>query len=171
MNIASPRATISVGVIVERTKGTSRWTDFLWRPISVLTGEPDAAPWAKLSDDGERVTFYAGNATIELYRTETTYYRQNLESGTPGLWISLRATNTEPPYRVAVVTADPAEGESLTEAATDLVEQVPMPELIQQFVAAFVAEHHIERAFSKRRRDRANPESLARRIPLQEDRE
>lgn len=171
MNIAAPLAIIPVGVIVERAKGTSRWADFLWRPVSVLTGEPDTAPWTKLSDDGERVTYYAGNAKIELYRTETTYYRQNLESGTPGLWISLRATNAEPPYMVAVVTADPAEGESLTETATDLVEQVPMPELIQQFVAAFVAEHHIERAFGKRQRDRADPEALARRTPLEDDRE
>jgi len=81
------------------------------------------------------------------------------------LWIALRATNAEPPYIVAAVTADPAEGESLTETATDMVEQVPMPEAIQELVAAFVAEHHVEQPFVKRQRDRANPEVLARRGP------
>jgi hypothetical protein len=70
-----------------------------------------------------------------------------------------------------VVTADPAEGESLTETATDMIEQVPMPELIQQTVAAFVAEHHVAQPFVKRKRDRANPEALARRLPDSGDRE
>jgi len=67
------------------------------------------------------------------------------------------------------VTADPAEGESLSEPATDLVEQVPMPEAIQQLVAAFIAEHHVERTFTKRKRDRADPEALGRRTPHRDE--
>jgi hypothetical protein len=171
LSIAPPLASIAVGVIVERTKGMNHWTDFYWRAVSVLIGQPETPAWTKLSDDGERATFYAGTAEIELYRTETTYYRNNLESGTPALWVALRAADREPPFTVAVVTADPAEGESLTETATDLVEQVPMPEAIQDIVAAFVAEHHVEQPFVKRKRDRADPEALARRTPLDEDRE
>jgi hypothetical protein len=38
-----------------------------------------------------------------------------------------------------------------------------MPESIEEAVAQFIAEHHVERTFSKRKRDRANPEALARR--------
>jgi len=38
-----------------------------------------------------------------------------------------------------------------------------MPQSIQEIVAAFVAEHHVERQFFKRKRDRQNTESLARR--------
>ncbi|MEI9806346.1 MAG: DUF3305 domain-containing protein [Pseudolabrys sp.] len=34
-----------------------------------------------------------------------------------------------------------------------MVEQVPMPEAIQLTVAAFVAEHHVEQPFVKRKRD------------------
>ena len=41
-----------------------------------------------------------------------------------------------------------------------------MPEAIQQLVAAFVAEHHVEQPFIKRKRDRADPEALGRRTPL-----
>jgi hypothetical protein len=145
------------------------WSDFYWRPVSVLVGVPETPPWTKLSDDGERATFYAGSAEIELYRTETGYYRNNLESGTPALWVALRPTDGEPPYTVAAVTADPAEGESLTETATDQIEQVPMPQAICQVLAAFIAAHHVEQPFVKRKRDRANPEALARRAPLQED--
>ena len=56
----------------------------------------------------------------------------------------------------------------MTEAGNDLVETVPMPKAIQQAVADFVAEHHVERAFAKRKRDRADPEALGRR-PLRDD--
>ncbi len=170
MSIAPPLATIDVGVIVERSKSVTKWADFYWRPAGVLVGVPDTAPWTKLSDDGERATFYAGSAVIELYRTETPYYRSNLESGAPMLWVALRATQGEPPYEIAAVTADPAEGESLTETATDQIEQVPMPEPVQEILAAFIARHHVETPFVKRKRDRADPEALARRSQRKEDR-
>jgi hypothetical protein len=43
------------------------------------------------------------------------------------------------------------------------VEVVPMPAAIYAQIDAFIAEHHVERPFYKRERDRADPESLARR--------
>ena len=51
----------------------------------------------------------------------------------------------------------------MTEAGNDLVESVPMPDAIREQVAAFVAEHHVEREFVKRKRDRANPDAFGRR--------
>ncbi|MFN3655875.1 MAG: DUF3305 domain-containing protein [Pseudolabrys sp.] len=163
MSVAPPLATIPVGVVVERTKAASQWVDFLWRPVSVLTGIPETAPWSKLSDDGEHARFYAGAADIELYRTETANYRSNLTSGEPMLWVVLRPTGAEPPYALFKVTADPAEGEAMTEAGNDLVETVPMPAAVQETVAQFVAEHHVEQVFFKRKRDRASPDALSRR--------
>ena len=163
MSVAAPLATIPVGVIVERSKAMSQWSDYLWRPSAVLAGQPDTAPWAKLSDDSDHATFYAGPAQIELYRTETANYRDNLATGAPSLWVVLRSTGAEPPYQLYLVTADPAEGEAMTEAGNDIVEQVPMPDAIRDQLAAFVAEHHVEHAFVKRKRDRANPEALGRR--------
>jgi hypothetical protein len=161
--MSAPHLTIPVGVIVERRKGTTPWAEYYWRAVGVLTGQPDTPPWSILSDDGERVTFYAGTADVVLHHTETGFYRDNLNSGAPALWVALRAADSEPPFTVAAVTADPAEGESFTEAGSDLVEQVPMLPPIQQIVAAFVAEHHVERPFYKRKRDRADPEAMARR--------
>jgi hypothetical protein len=59
----------------------------------------------------------------------------------------------------------------MTEAGTNIVESVEMPESLREAIAAFVAEHHVEREFVKRKRDRANPEALARRGPAsREDR-
>ena len=72
----------------------------------------------------------------------------------PALWVVLRPTGAQPPYEVLAVTADPAEGEAFTEAGNDLVETVPMPGGHRQAIEAFVAEHHVERPFFKRQRDR-----------------
>jgi hypothetical protein len=148
---------MQVGVVVERHKATSPWLDYVWRPAAVLPGVPSAAPWTLLATDGDKATFYAGPATIELHRTETGNYIGNLDGDGPLLWVVLRETGSDPPLKVQSVTADPAEGEAYTEAGNDLVETVPMPAPIAEAVAAFIAEHHVERPFYKRQRDRAEP--------------
>ena len=58
MSSIPPLARYEVGVVVERSKGASQWVDFHWRPITILAGAPDTPPWTKLTDDGERATFY-----------------------------------------------------------------------------------------------------------------
>jgi len=168
LRAAPPLAKIPTGVLVERTPGSSQWVDFLWRPVAVLAGEPETPSWTRLSDDGTRARFYAGAAEIELYRSETGNYRDNLATGEPSLWVVLRPSDGDPPLTVFMVTADPAEGEGMTEAGSDLVEMVPMPPTIQDAIAQFIAEHHVERVFTKRRRDRAALEPLARRAPSSE---
>jgi uncharacterized protein DUF3305 len=145
--------TIPVGVVVERHKATSPWVDYVWRPAAVLPGIPAAEPWTSLGSAGDMATFFAGTATIALHRTETANYLDNLGSGAPQLWVVLRPTEGQPPYEVLAVTADPAEGEAFTEAGNDLVETVPMPAAIKDALEAFIAEHHVERAFFKRQRD------------------
>ena len=105
MNVAPAQATIAVGVVVERHKAASPWIDFVWKPLAVLAGQPDTVPWTQLSAEGDGATFYAGTAEIALYRTETTYYRDNLATGTPVLWVALRPTGVEPPFTIFAVTA------------------------------------------------------------------
>jgi hypothetical protein len=153
---------ISVGVVVERRKAASQWIDFVWQPVSVLHGRPEAEPWTVLAQEDGRTTFYAGTTTIELHPSETSNYRDNLASGRPSVWIALRPTEADPPYQLFAATVDPAEGEAFTEAGADLIEAVPMPSTIAEAVAAFVAEHHVERPFFKRKRDRANADAVAR---------
>ena len=104
MNVAPALARIAVGIVVARRKADSPWIDFTWKPVAALAGLPDAAPWTVLSQDPDGVTFYAGAAEIELYRTETTNYRDNLGSSAPMLWVALRQTGVEPPYEVFAVT-------------------------------------------------------------------
>jgi len=149
-------ARILVGVVVERRKARSPWLDFIWRPVSVLVGTPSALPWTRIGEEGDATTFYAGEAAIELHRTETANYRQNLASGAPALWVVLRpklANSANAAFELLIVTADPAEGEALTDAGNDLVAAVPMPAAIREAIDGFNAEHHVERTFNKRKRD------------------
>jgi hypothetical protein len=161
--VSAPLVRIAVGVIVERRKAASPWIDFVWRPAAVLAGQPEASPWTLLDHQGDAASFYAGPTEIALYRSDTGNYRDNLASGAPSLWVALRPTGTEPPYEILRVTADPSEGEAFTEAGNDLVDAVPMPAAVRNMVAAFVTEHHVERQFYKRKRDRADPNALGRR--------
>jgi hypothetical protein len=167
----SPLARLPVGVIVERRKAASAWIDFTWRAVGILPGHPAAAPWTELSSGGDVSTFYAGAATIDLYRSETPHYEYNLKTGRPSIWIKLRRTGRAMPYDVAAVTVDPTEGESYSEAGDDLVDAVPMPEVIRTALEAFVAEHHVEQVFYKRKRTRADPEALSRQAPIRQDRD
>jgi hypothetical protein len=150
-------AHIPVGVVVERRKARSMWVDFLWRPLSVFVGKPSAAPWTPLKTEAEATLFYAGEAVIELHRTETTNYRNNLGSGAPALWVALRPVPSGQPYEILAVTADPAEGEAFTDAGSNLVEAVPMPPEVVEAVGRFILQHHVERPFVKRQRDQQTP--------------
>ena len=154
---------LTVGLVVERRRLTSEWADaqaspFVWRPVSVFPVAPDVAPWTPLGMSGEATRYYAGAFDIELYSTETTNYRDNLLTDAPRLWVVFRSDGAEDQVTIAAVTADPAEGEAHTEAGTNIVETVTMPAEVAGEIARFIADHHVERPFLKRKRDRAEPD-------------
>jgi hypothetical protein len=151
-----------IGVVVAKRRLKSAWASHAWSPHSVLPAVPAAAPGALLSGDADGELFYAGQFEVMLHASETAHYRDNLASARPSLWIALRPTEGEE-YEIATVTADPYEGEALAEGIGEIVEPVPMPPEVQAMVAAFIEAFHRERPFSKRERDRADPEALARR--------
>lgn len=154
---------IPVGVVIERRKAASPWIDYTWRPAAVLAGEPAAAAWTLLEGDEETSRFYAGTAMLELHAGDASSYRDNLATDEPRLWVVLRATGAEPPLAIVRVTADGNEGESFTSAGDDIVDNVQMPASIVEIVDAFVAEHHVEQVFHKRKRDRVDLHAMGRR--------
>jgi hypothetical protein len=158
-----PLLRIPVGVVVERRRADSPWIDFVWRGTGVLPDEPEMTAWTVIRGQEETTLFYAGSATVDLYRSETTRYRDNLATGAPSVWIVLAPSEGAWPYTVSAVTADPSEGEAFTEAGANLVEAVPMPQVLREAIENFIAEHHVETEFVKRERRRADPEALARR--------
>lgn len=155
-------ATLRVGVVIARRRLNNPWVDHAWLPVAVLPDAPELPPWTVLAETAAETRYYAGPFTLELFRSDTAQHRDNLASGRPNLWVALRPSERTPGIEVLAVTADPSEGELLTEAGNDIVEPVPMPDEIAAALDAFVAEHHVERAFFKRKRDRADPQALAR---------
>jgi len=159
------RETAEIGVVVEQRALKNPWQDHAWVPVAALAGAPAAEPWTILEKTAEATRYFAGTFQLEFFGDETGMYRDNLRSGRPSLWISLRSADTPQGVVLQHVTADPSEGEALTEPGTDIIEAVPMPAEIQEQLAAFVEAHHVERPFMKRVRDRADPEAMAMRLP------
>lgn len=151
------------GLVVERRRSDHPWSvaageEFSWAPAAVFPAAPDVEPWTVLSDRDGRTHYYAGQVELRFHAMETARYRDNLTSGRPLLWVAMRLREGEPPLDIAVVTADPSEGEAHTEAGNTIVETIDMPAEIAAFLAAFVDQHHVERPFFKRKRDRAPTE-------------
>lgn len=155
--------TMQVGIVVERRTLAGRWAGHAWLPIAALPGTPAVPPWTVLARSDAATRYYAGAFELRVFSSETGSYRDNLTSGRPCLWVALRESEVPPGIAVHSITADPAEGEAMTEPEGSIVDVVPMPEEIRDRLAAFVATHHVERPFIKRKRDRADPEGLARR--------
>jgi hypothetical protein len=154
---------LTVGVVVERRALDNPWIDHAWLPSAILSGAPAVKEWTVLREEAHASQFYAGPHVISFFSTDTAHYRDNLLSGSPKIWVSLRRTDGQPPVAVIGVTADPAEGESFTEAGDDIVEAVAMPPEIAARLAEFVETHHVERKFEKRRRDKVDPDAFASR--------
>jgi hypothetical protein len=159
-----PEGCFEVGVVVARRKLKGPWASHAWLPCAVLPAAPDVIPWTPLAANAQEETFYAGCFQVWLHPSETAHYRDNLTSERPSLWVALRHVGGED-YEIAAVTANPYEGEAMAEGIGEIVEAVPMPGDIQTKIAEFFAAFHQERPFVKRKRDRADPEALARHGP------
>jgi hypothetical protein len=156
-----PTMTLDVGIVLERRKATSRWLDVIWEAHAVLPEPPAVEPGAEIGRHGEDVLYYAGPTTLEAHTIETQFYRDNLASGAPKIWVVLRPQPTDALPEIIKVTCDPTEGEGYTETGWDTVNMVPMPEPIQAALIAFIDAHHVDQPFIKRKRDRQDPEALA----------
>lgn len=147
----------TVGVVVARKLLRSGiWEQHAWLPHAILPSAPSVAAGTPLGGDGSTEYVYAGAFDLVLERAATSHYRDNLAAARPSVWISLQDSGEE--FEIGSVTADPYEGEALTEAIGATVEAVPMPDSLQAAIGAFVEAFHVERPFMKRKRDRANTE-------------
>ena len=160
--------TIRIGIVATARRPANRWAVRGFAPSAALDAAPEVAPGAALAETADATTVYAGPAEITLHSAETGHYRDNL-SGRPSVWVALKPGGAAP--QIVAATVNPHEGEALAGDDGLLVEAVAMPPLLRQAVAAFFAAHHVEVAFEKRKRRRADPEALARRGPQDRDRD
>jgi hypothetical protein len=160
---------IPVAVLAERRPGVTKWAEHVWRVVEVLEEAPPVPAWTVLREDAGRTLFFAGEAEVVMHPTDTMNYKHNLEAAQPLIWVVLRSGDTPSGLVLLTVTVDPGEAHIHADAGNDLLEALPMPPGLRAAAAAFVATHHQERVFHKRKRDRADPESLARRGPAREE--
>ncbi len=160
---------LTVAVVVERRPATSPWAEHVWRAVEVLEDAPDLPPWTVLREEAGRTLFLAGTAEVALHPTDTDNYKHNLEGGRPTIWVVLRPAAGEPGFTLQAVTVDAGEAHLYADSGNDLLEALPMPAFLLPVVADFVARHHKERGFYKRKRDRADPEAMGRRGPGAEE--
>lgn len=156
--------TIPLGVVIRRLPGVTRWAKWSWRVVAVLPGAPDA-DWVELRREGDSVEYHAATVAMELWRTDTEAYQTALNTDTPSVYVVLRQDPEADEGRdltVHLVTASPYDAQDYTDSGEEIVERVPMPPQLIAFIRDFIATHHKDEPFVKRRRDK-------KRVDLVED--
>ena len=148
-----------LGVVLCRAPGVTRWAGVSWRVTDLLPGAK-ATDGTLLREEGERRWIHAATRDVDLHVSDTEAYVHELQSREPSLYVILRADPTAPDEapRVAYVTASPYEAQDYADNGEDIVERIAMPAPVRAWVEAFVARHHVEVPFKKRRRDRLRDE-------------
>lgn len=152
-----------VTVLVDRLVIDSPWATHRWQPALVLPGAAETPAWTVLAEGDGYTRFHAGTDSLALYPRETETYKYNIESEKPAVYVILRRTEAEPGVALLKATVCPGEAHALNDSGDDIVEPVPMPREIFDWVSAYVAENHQEQEIFKRKRDRADPEALGHR--------
>ncbi len=159
---ASVNDKMTVGIVVERRDMDNRWTDYSWHPLAVIPGAPaldNPNEWRLMREGDGWSQFLIGTMDIELFRGETEGYRSNLSSTPSHVYVVLTQGEEadEPDIVPFLVTVCPYEAESYTESGEEIVEGVPMPPEIEDWVRAFIDVHHVEQPFKKRKREAYDP--------------
>jgi len=152
MNDDAREISMPVGVVLRRSPGVTRWAQWSWKAVAVLPGS-GPGHWKVLRRDGDVAEFHAGTSDLVLHRAETEAYLVALNNAPPTVWAIFRR-DEGPGARPELlkVTASAYEAQDYADNAEDLVEPVAMPEGLVAWVGEFVARHHREEEFVKRKR-------------------
>jgi hypothetical protein len=141
-----PRAVIRVAVVGVSHPPANRWAKRVLRPAAILGDVPMLGTGSTMAQQGDVLTVYMGDHAVQLHSGETRHYIDNLSAAQPSLWVAADGD------RVQIVTADPYEGEALASDTERVVEALAMPAQVAAQIRAFVAAHHVEEVFHKRKR-------------------
>lgn len=155
MNISAPNfQSMSLGVVVRRLPGVTRWQKYSWQAVGVLPGAPDA-DWRELRREGDAIEYHAATRSLDVYHTDTEAYLMGLSTRIPSIYVVMREGEGDHPLDVLLVTASPYEAQDFADSGEELVEKVPMPEGVVAWLRDFVEAHHQDEVFIKRHRDKS----------------
>lgn len=149
-------ARLSIGVVIRKQPGATRWARWIWRPVAVLPGA-GPANWHEMRRDGRATEYHAATLVLEVHRKETEGYRVALSNDPPSVYVVLRPNEDEDAahdVEVFKVTASAFEAQDYLDSGEEQVEPVPMPPELIAWLSAFVEHHHVDEAFIKRKRRR-----------------
>ena len=167
--VHSSAETMSLGVVIERRDSNHRWQTHSWRAIGVIANAPPIERPRLLRKGDDWAQYHATTLDIALHRTDTEGYKHNVTNETiPKVYIVLRSNDEddddnaletedgEAMPRPFFVTACPFEASVYLDATGDgeAVETVPMPENVVAWVDAFIAKHHVDVPFVKKKKKR-----------------
>jgi len=141
-----PREILRVAVVGVSHPPANRWAVRVLRPAALLVDLPALEAGSQMAQQGEVLTVYMGDHAVQLHSGETRHYIDNLSAARPSLWVAAQGDS------VQLVTADPYEGEALASDTGRIVEALVMPAPIRARIEAFIAAHHVEEVFHKRKR-------------------
>ena len=153
-----------LGVVIERRPLDHPWQKWRWSAVAVVPGAAPVEEWRELERQGEAVRWHAATLSLELHRKETEGYRANLEASAPGVYVVLRTVAGAPAERAVrpfKVTASAYEAQDHLDSGEDLVERVALPPALRGWIEAFIARHHVDEPFRKRKRQRYDPDDVA----------
>ena len=145
---------ISLGIVVRKVPGVTRWIDHVWKAVAVLPGA-GAAHWKELRRDGDAIEYHAATVQLELFRTDTEAYLHGLSTKIPAIYVVMRESEGTDPLDVVLATASPYEAQDYADTGEELVEKVPMPEGLVAWIRDYVEQYHEDEVFIKRRRDKS----------------
>ena len=151
--VVEKSVSISLGIVVRKVPGVTRWIDHVWKAVAVLPGA-GAAHWKELRRDGDTIEYHAATVQLELFRTDTEAYLHGLSTKIPAIYVIMRDGSGDDPLDVVLATASPYEAQDYADTGEELVEKVPMPEGLVAWVRDYVEAHHEDEVFIKRRRDK-----------------
>ena len=144
---------MTIAVVVERQATGHAWQRWRWKPVEVHPGVVVAEPWRPLEPVNGSARWLAASLELELHRKETEGYRYNLSGSVPAIYVVSRPTDDEAfPWQVVEISASPYDADAATEFGDDMVEAVPMPPALIDWVQDFVTRHHVDQPFYKRKR-------------------
>ena len=133
-----------------RPRPQAQWIDFTWRPVAVLAGVPDTPPWTYSPTTASARRSMPGAAEIELHRTRDRRTIATISRAARRRcgWCCA-PTEAEPPYRARRRHRRSGRGRGLDRRPAAISSsRCRCRNRSATIVAAFVAEHHVERRSS-----------------------
>lgn len=144
---------LPVGIVLERRDMDNPWQDHQWQAIAVIPGAPKIEEWLKLDEGPGWTRYHAATLEVELFGKETEGYRFNLSNKPPSVYVVLRPAEEEGDDEITpfLATVCPYEAQDYLDVDGEIVELVPMPVEIADWVSRFVEQHHVDEPFKKRK--------------------